>query len=75
MSGWTETKIPKIERPFCGAKCRDGHSCRRRALQDKTRCRIHGGLSTGPKTPEGKARIVAARRRRAEIQRQAAAYL
>ena len=26
----------------------------------KARCRLHGGLSTGPKTPEGKARIAAA---------------
>jgi hypothetical protein len=25
------------------------------------RCRLHGGLSTGPKTPEGLARIVVAR--------------
>ena len=24
------------------------------------RCRFHGGLATGPKTPEGKARVVAA---------------
>ena len=24
------------------------------------RCRVHGGASTGPKTPEGKARVVAA---------------
>ena len=24
------------------------------------RCRVHGGVSTGPKTPEGKARVVAA---------------
>jgi hypothetical protein len=24
------------------------------------RCRMHGGRSTGPKTPEGKARVAAA---------------
>ncbi|HEX9168960.1 MAG TPA: HGGxSTG domain-containing protein, partial [Roseiarcus sp.] len=24
------------------------------------RCRVHGGASTGPKSPEGKARVVAA---------------
>jgi hypothetical protein len=29
-------------------------------LAGKTRCRLHGGLSTGPKTEEGKARVVAA---------------
>ena len=28
------------------------------------RCRLHGGLSTGPKTPEGRARIAEAQRRR-----------
>jgi hypothetical protein len=26
----------------------------------KTRCRLHGGLSTGAKTPEGKARVLTA---------------
>jgi hypothetical protein len=32
------------------------------------RCRVHGGASTGPRSPEGKARVVAAmvERRRAE---------
>ena len=33
--------------------------CRRWAVPGKQRCRLHGGLSTGPKTPEGKARIIA----------------
>src|ERR1700694_2596506 len=31
---------------------------------EERRCRFHGGLSTGPKTIEGKARIAAAQRRR-----------
>jgi hypothetical protein len=26
----------------------------------RTRCRLHGGLSTGARTPEGKARVLAA---------------
>jgi hypothetical protein len=29
-------------------------------MKGKTRCRLHGGASTGPKSPEGKARVVAA---------------
>lgn len=29
--------------------------CQLPALPGKKRCRLHGGLSTGPKTPEGKA--------------------
>jgi hypothetical protein len=38
------------------------------------RCRMHGGASTGPKTPEGKARVVAAMvaGRRAWVERQRA---
>jgi hypothetical protein len=33
--------------------------CRAWAM-DNGRCRVHGGASTGPKSPEGKARVVAA---------------
>ena len=33
--------------------------CRAWALANG-RCRLHGGVSTGPRTPEGKARVVAA---------------
>ena len=34
--------------------------CRNWAVPGKTRCHLHGGLSTGPKTPEGKAASLAA---------------
>ena len=44
----------------CGAKTHSGTECRKPPLNGKIRCRLHGGLSTGPKTPEGKARIAAA---------------
>ena len=44
----------------CGAKTRKGTACQNPPLTGKVRCRLHGGLSTGPKTPEGKARIAAA---------------
>lgn len=37
-----------------------GYYCRNWPVPGKKRCRFHGGLSTGPKTPEGKARAVAA---------------
>ena len=33
-----------------------GERCKRAAVPGKRVCRQHGGLSTGPKTPEGKAR-------------------
>mgnify|MGYP001182965424 CR=1 FL=1 len=34
--------------------------CRSPAIKGKTKCRIHGGLSTGSRTPEGKARQITA---------------
>ncbi len=33
----------------CGAKTRAGTPCKRRDLYASGRCRLHGGLSTGPK--------------------------
>ena len=37
----------------CGAKCkRTGKPCQAPAMSNG-RCRLHGGKSTGPKTPEG----------------------
>ena len=44
----------------CGARTRRGTACQKPPLAGKTRCRLHGGLSTGPRTAEGKARIAAA---------------
>lgn len=60
------TKMLKRDRPTCGAHCRTtGRPCRARVClrPDGTigkRCRLHGGLSTGPRTGEGRARAVAA---------------
>jgi len=49
----------KSDRPRCGAHARStGKPCQRKALANG-RCRQHGGLSTGPKTEEGKARALA----------------
>lgn len=42
----------------CGAKNRRGLPCARAALHGKARCRLHGGLSTGARTPEGLARCM-----------------
>jgi hypothetical protein len=44
----------------CGAKTRAGHPCGRYAMVNG-RCRMHGGLSTGPRTPEGLERSRKAR--------------
>ena len=49
---------------FCGARTRRGTPCKCKALRTKRwRCRLHGGLSTRPKTAEGRARIAEAQRR------------
>lgn len=41
---------------YCGAKTRAGTPCRRRDLWPNGRCKLHGGPSTGPRSPEGKAK-------------------
>src|SRR6056297_1483293 len=63
----------------CGAKTRLGTPCQKPALRGKTRCQLHGGKSTGPRTEAGRARIAAAqlkhgrltKERRAEAKRRA----
>lgn len=47
--------------PKCGAKARQANHqpCRQPSMKNG-RCRLHGGFSSGPKTPEGKARSAAA---------------
>ena len=64
----------KAERRKCGAKCRDGTPCQAPPVWDRARnqprngrCRIHGGLSTGPKTEEGRRRSWKAARRGALV--------
>ncbi|RDW12643.1 HGGxSTG domain-containing protein [Paracoccus thiocyanatus] len=49
---------------ICGARTRKGTPCKCRAMNGKTRCRFHGGCSTGPKTTEGRARIAIAQHHR-----------
>src|SRR5262245_35780795 len=47
----------------CGARTRKGRPCKRPAYPNG-RCRNHGGLCTGARTAEGRARIAEAQRRR-----------
>jgi hypothetical protein len=56
-------RLPRGERPRCGARTRRGTCCLRPALENG-RCPNHGGLSTGPRTKAGRKRIAAAQRRR-----------
>jgi hypothetical protein len=46
----------------CNAKSkRTGNQCRAPAAKGKTKCRFHGGASTGPKTDQGRLRCAEAR--------------
>lgn len=56
--------LPRRDRPTCGARTRAGGECAMRVEPGKHRCRLHGGLSTGPRTAEGRERIAAAQRLR-----------
>jgi hypothetical protein len=66
---------PRSRRQTCGAKARTrgGAPCQTAPVRGKKRCRMHGGLSTGPRTPEGlersrRARWVHGRRSREAIE-------
>ena len=56
-------------------RCKDqGGRGQNPAIGGRSRCKLHGGLSTGPRTPEGKARSIAAhtkhgRRSRAHVEK------
>ena len=48
-----EALIKANAAPRCGARCkRTGKPCRAAAMPNG-RCKVHGGKSTGPRTPEG----------------------
>jgi len=48
----------------CAARTRSGKPCRSSPVTGRTRCRMHGGASTGPRAAEGKKRVGDATRRR-----------
>jgi len=51
------SSLRRKDRPHCGAWTLKGTPCLVRVEAGKRRCRFHGGLSTGPRTAEGEARI------------------
>lgn len=53
-------KEARDNNPLCGARTRSNSPCAKYPIAGERRCRLHGGLSTGPKTAEGRARIAAA---------------
>lgn len=72
----------KKEVPKCGAKTRKGHACRNKAAinphtgKQGSKCKFHGGHSTGPRTEQGKQKSVAnltkAHQNRAKTNKEAA---
>lgn len=46
----------------CGARKKTGERCRSKDLHRGGKCKFHGGLSTGARTPEGQAKAIAAMR-------------
>jgi len=70
-----DPKTPRSDRGECGAKTRKGIPCKASPVwcveQDKRRngrCKLHGGLSTGPKTATGKEAIRASNKKRAQAE-------
>ena len=59
----TGIRLPPQELPIellnmtCGAKTKAGTGCMQKVVYSNGRCKLHGGLSTGAKTPEGKAKV------------------
>jgi hypothetical protein len=56
----SESSENPMQPPRCGAKTRRNTHCGRMAMACG-RCRMHGGLSTGPRTAEGRERVRKAR--------------
>ena len=53
--GWLKNNNPPGDpntAPRCGAKTRKGTPCKAPSMANG-RCRMHGGKSTGPRTPKG----------------------
>jgi hypothetical protein len=70
-SGFKQSPRGRLRgRPLCGAKTRAGGHCQVRAEPGRARCRFHGGKSTGPRTPAGRARIAEAQRQRWRVYRE-----
>ncbi|MGE3428875.1 MAG: HGGxSTG domain-containing protein [Hyphomicrobiaceae bacterium] len=57
--------MPTRSRPeqVCSDLTRAGTPCQAPVVKGRKRCRRHGGLSTGPRTPDEKERVRAARER------------
>jgi hypothetical protein len=57
-----DDQMSREDTAICGTRNRRGLPCQCKLLLKGGRCKFHGGMSTGPKTAEGKARAVEAMR-------------
>ena len=60
LPDWRTMLLLARSAPRCSARTRAGTSCKCPAMSNG-RCRLHGGMSTGPTSPEGLARLAQAR--------------
>jgi len=56
LPNWRSTLPLAQSCPRCSARTRSGAPCKSPAMQNG-RCRMHGGMSTDPRTPEGLERM------------------
>jgi hypothetical protein len=62
-----ELADPSEIRVVCGARRRrDGKPCEALSVPGRRRCKWHGGMSTGPRTAAGRAKVTANLRRPAD---------
>ena len=66
---WRKPKAPITAPRLCGAQTRKGTPCQCWAEVGKSRCKRHGGKSTGPKTEAGRDAIRESNRNRAKFPR------
>ncbi|KTD41847.1 HGGxSTG domain-containing protein [Legionella parisiensis] len=75
ISIWAnDPRLPRKKRGACGSKTRKNTHCQAPPVWDKTkdrpangRCKLHGGLSTGPRTEAGKQMIKESNHRRKKV--------
>jgi hypothetical protein len=67
-------RLRELRNEPCGARTRAGHPCRRKGLGKGGRCSNHGGMSTGPRTPESRARVAALMKARWALSRASALH-
>src|SRR3954468_11503450 len=59
MAGRPRTRFARLNGITCGAMTRKGTACQCKSLLRGGKCKFHGGMSTGAKTAEGKAKQLA----------------